>query len=121
MSFHGEKMEFVCERHAVLPAVFKIGLGFGFFFGWGRGGGLHPMFLPPPHCLLFFGIDPSALQLLKEFSDSCLQLFSLPGYDSNPPQAAHKGSKIHLSLSTHLLVTADGWCWIVRLLLMGFA
>lgn len=65
---------------------------------------------PPPNCLLLFGIDPSALRPLKEFSDSCLQLFSLPGYDSNSPQAAHKGSKIYLSLSTHLLVTADGWC-----------
>lgn len=75
----------------------------------------------PPSSLFASRQDRSiCIRPLKEFSDSCFQLFSLPGYDSNSPQAAEKGSKIHLSLSAQLLVTADGWCSNSQLLLMGF-
>ena len=42
---------------------------------------------------------------LKEFADSCLRLFSLPGCDCKSPQAPGKGSGFHSSLSTQLLVT----------------
>lgn len=41
----------------------------------------------------------------KEFSDSCLQLFSLPGCDCKSPQAPGTGSRFFSSLSTQLLVT----------------
>lgn len=83
--------------------------------------GLHHMFVPPLPCaLLLFRIDPSALVHKKSSLTGFVQLFPLSGYDSNSPQAAEKGSKIHLSLLTQLLVTADGWCSNSQLFLKGF-
>lgn len=113
MSFHGEKMEFVCEKSALLPAVFKEDFLFIYFLD------CITCFFPSS---LFASCQDRSICIspLKEFSDSCFQLFSLSGYDSNLPQATEKGSKIHLSLSAQLLVTADGWCSNSQLLLMGF-
>lgn len=56
MSFHGEKMEFVCGKSTVLPAVFEK-VFFPFFC-------LRHMFeaiVSPSRCLRLLGIDPSAL------------------------------------------------------------
>lgn len=111
MSFHGEKIEFVCERSAAGNVHESL-----LFF-------VCVTCLRPPFFPSLQSASPQdqsiCIRPLKEFSDSCLLLFSLSGYDCNSRQAPRKGSKIHLSLSTQSLVTADGWCPNPLFLLMG--